>query len=80
MGEDIRTPEAHVVVANTPDKDGSIVGPALYAVVTHTPEQAEAAVQEVVSPESTVEVTGGPLKPETAERLALVPGQAKQIG
>jgi hypothetical protein len=57
-----------------------IIGSTLYAVIADTPEQAEAAVEAVAPPDSIVVVTGGPLKPETVERLALVPGEPKEIG
>jgi hypothetical protein len=80
MGDDVKTPEAHVVVAQAPDAAGGLVGPALYAVVADTPEEAEAAVQDVTPPDTIIAATGGPLKQETVERLALQPGLAKQIG
>jgi hypothetical protein len=72
--------EAHVVVATSPDVREAIVGPALYAVVTESPREAEIVVEMDVPPDTTVAASGGPLKPETAERLGLVPGEAKQIG
>ncbi len=72
--------EAHVVVANAPNGGNAVVGPALYAVVTESPREAEIVVEKDVPPDTAVAATGGPLKPETAERLGLVPGEAKQIG
>ena len=71
--------EAHVVVAAASD-DPTGIGPKLFAVISETPEQAEAAVQAVVPPGEIVTATGGPLKPETVERLEIVAGEAKQIG
>ena len=79
MGDEASGPEAHVVVANVPDPAHS-VGASLFAVIADTPQEAEAAVQDVTPPNTLVEVTGGPLKSETVEGLALVPGEAKQIG
>ncbi len=75
-----RPPEAHVVLARTPATEENGLAPAIYAVVAATAEQAEAAVQNVVPPNSEVGITGGPLSPVTAERLDLKPGIAKQIG
>lgn len=72
--------EAHVVVATVPITEGTVVGPTLYAVIADTAAQAEAAVQAVAAPDAVVAATGGPLNSETVERLALVPGEAKQIG
>ena len=80
MGDAPKGPDGHVVVATAPELEGGVLGPALYAVVADTPEQAEAAVQDVTPPDTLVEATGGTLKPETVARLALVPGEAKQIG
>ncbi len=80
MGDEGPGVEAHVVVANAPDAAHNVLGPSLYAVIADTPEEAEAAVQDITPPDTLVEVTGGPLKSETVERLALVPGEAKQIG
>jgi mRNA-degrading endonuclease toxin of MazEF toxin-antitoxin module len=80
MGAEFTAPEGHVVAARSPDDANRVFGPALYAVVTDTLEQAEAAVRDLVPAGTTVEVGGGVLTEETTERLALVPGEAKQIG
>jgi hypothetical protein len=80
MGEKTKRPGAHVVVAKVPAGTRPIIGSILYAVIADTPEQAETAVEAVAPADSVVVVTGGPLKPETAERLALVPGEPKEIG
>lgn len=80
MSNGTQAPEGHVVAATRPEDENSIVGPALYAVVADTHEQAEAVVRDLVTPDTLVEIAGGLLNPETVERLALVPGQAKQIG
>lgn len=80
MDGELKAREAHLVVATAPGAEGGVVGPALYAVVADSPEEAEAAVQDVTPPDSIVASAGGPLKQETAERLALEPGVAKQIG
>lgn len=80
MADETGPTEAHVVVVKAPESEASLVGTTLYAVLAETPEAAQAAVQDVAAPETTVETTGGPLKPETVERLALVPGEPKQIG
>jgi hypothetical protein len=80
MSDDVKSPEGHVVAATLPLSDNSVVGPALFAVVADTREQAEEAVRILVSPNAIVEAAGGALTAETIERLALVPGEAKQIG
>lgn len=80
MGKDVKAPEGHVVVARAPALDDSGVASALYAVVAETPEQAAAAVQDVVAANTELEVTGGPLSSETIERLHLDLGHPKQIG
>ena len=73
-------PEAHVVVAKAPKGAIPIVGPALYAVVADSPAQAEAAIRAIAPSDTTLVATGGPFKPETVERLALVPREARIIG
>ena len=80
MADETVATDAHVVVASGPLAEDSVIGSALYAVVADTPGQAIAAVLHIAPPEATVVATGRPLKPETAERLALVPGEVKQIG
>ena len=80
MNDKSKAPEAHVVVAKAPDGEKPSIGSSLYAVLADTPEQAEAAVEAVAPPDSIVVATGGPLKRETVERLALIPGEAKEIG
>ena len=80
MSVDAKAPEGHVVAVTSPFDASCILGPALYAIVTDTREHAVDAVRILAAPQTIVEAAGGPLNPETVARLALVLGEAKQIG
>ena len=71
--------ELYVVRVNIGQTNGGIPIAMLYAVVSDTPEHAVEAVRRAIPASWHIELTDIRLAPETIERLALRPGEARSL-